>query len=61
MCYTGIELCRSNIDKAIDVSVEVAGQELENLLGSRRSPRYIDICQRYLYLVAQELPTGAIS
>jgi len=39
-CYTNIDLCRSGVDEVINIAVEMARQELENFLSSRRSPRY---------------------
>jgi AAA+ ATPase superfamily predicted ATPase len=39
-CYMNINICSESIDKIIKIAVEVAKQEIENFLKSRRSERY---------------------
>ncbi|MGB9729695.1 MAG: AAA family ATPase [Thermoprotei archaeon] len=39
-CYLNKDKCIENIDKIIDQAIEIAKQELTNLLNTRRSPRY---------------------
>jgi AAA+ ATPase superfamily predicted ATPase len=39
-CYMNTNTCSENIDKIIKIAVDVAKQEIENFLKSRRSERY---------------------
>jgi AAA+ ATPase superfamily predicted ATPase len=39
-CYMNTNICSENVDKIIKIAVDVAKQEIENFLKSRRSERY---------------------